>query len=108
MKLYQINLNQHKLYVRASRASVALDRATQPFKESELIGACIIIVSSKEIKYHYFFLAGVPCDPPGCHKKAIVSEPFATLNEAEMAIDGFRAAHPEYNFVRIQKAEKQS
>lgn len=108
MKLYTIQMNGMMIYTRAGNAAVALKRAADRFKESELIRSSFIIIKSEKINYQFFFVAEVPCDPPGAWKRQIVSEPFATNTEAQMALDGFRDQHPEYRFIRVTKAEKQS
>lgn len=106
MKIYTIDINGSTRLVRASHAAVALHKAARTFKESQLIRTSFTVVSVRKLIYEYFFIAEIPCDPSGSYKRTRVNGPMATIAEAELTIDNFRAAHPDYQYVRVQKAEK--
>ena len=102
---YSVAVNGNLIKVKASKASVAVKRALDRFKESDLECAHIKIGIGRKIDYLYRCIADVPCEGPiGSRKRDFVSGPMSE-DEARKTVEVLRATRPELKLINYRRVE---
>jgi hypothetical protein len=115
MKIYTVYVGGYRRDVRAARAAVAVKRALDHFKDSEIEDLPIHIGTVTKVHFGYQVWADVPAVPVGSYKRAPVSEIFDKRADADREADvhvSFRNTHLDdpsaLRYVRVLRVEKKS